>query len=263
MSSLTKQLVKPVVPDRYHPVVVRQYRKLIYFGISHYCPVCRSHLRKFLPFGVKPDEPRLNALCPICGALERHRLIWLFMCQKSNLFLSPKKKMLHIAPEGCLSSLFQKIRTIDYFTLDFDPCAMVQADLTRLCFPDKTFDSVLASHVLEHIIDDTKAMREIFRVLKNSGWAILIVPIGAKETYEDPSVVDPDERARIFRHPAHVRIYGEDYYDRLREAGFTVQRMNLAVQRNLSNAQKLGLSTAEEITFCTKNELLHFKDRMT
>ena len=264
MNSLIKRLIKFLIPDRYHYIVAkicrkllyivaRPCRKLLYFGISRYCPVCNSHLRQFLPFSVKPDKPRPNALCPVCGALERHRLLFLYFYQKTNLLSSARKRMLHIAPEPCLRHLFTRINSIDYLTLDLEPYAMIQADLTQLCFADETFDVVMALHVLEHIVDDRRAMREIFRILKTSGLAFIIVPINSKVTFEDPSVIDPSERERIYGHPHHVRIYGEDFYDRLRESGFTPHRIKLQAQLDPRNRQKFGLISDEEITFFSKN----------
>ena len=98
--------------------------------------------------------------------------------------------MLHVGPEQCFSKLLGNNNVIDYVTLDLAPEAMVQADLTGLCFQKDTFDMVFASHVLEHILEDTKAMREIFRILKPDGWAILQVPIDMERevTLEDSSI---------------------------------------------------------------------------
>jgi len=159
--------------------------------------------------------------------------------------------------------MFQKREVIDYISTDLAPYADLQMDLTSICFADEVFDVVLASHVevfdvvlashvLEHIVDDRKAMREISRVLKTDGWAILQVPINAEVTYEDPSIENPIERERVFGQFDHVRIYGKDYYDRLREAGFTVHREKLPTQLNQSTVHRLGLLQDEEIILCTK-----------
>ena len=160
--------------------------------------------------------------------------------------------MLHAAPEYFLKDRLQKSSCINYISTDLDQYAMLQMDLTNIYFPDETFDVIYTSHVLEHILDDRKAMRELYRVLKTGGWAILNVPIGAEVTYEDPSVVDPDERERIFGQWDHVRIYGQDYYDRLRESGFTVSAEQLHFQRDQAEARRLGLIQSEKITFCIK-----------
>src|SRR5262249_12426105 len=83
-------------------------------------------------------------------------------------------------------------------------------------------------HVLEHVPDDRRAMREFYRVLKPGGWAILLVPITVERTFEDPAVVDPAERLRLFGQEDHVRRYGPDYGDRLSEAGFAVSGVNVS-----------------------------------
>lgn len=250
MRRVITRLTKSIVPSRHYSRLRKRYIKTRYFGVSHYCPICRSHLREFLPAGIKP---RPNARCPVCGSLERHRLIYLFMQDRTNLFLPPKKRMLHIAPEECLSNVFRSSDVLHYISADLAPHAMLQMDLTRTFFPDETFDVVYASHVFEHIVDDRKAMQETFRVLKPGGWAILQVPINAEITYEDPSVVDPVERERVFGQSDHVRIYGKDYYDRLEQAGFTVRREKLPLQQNSSAIKRLSLLESGEITFCVKN----------
>jgi SAM-dependent methyltransferase len=218
-------------------------------SFSNYCPICRSQLQSFLPFGV---NRRLNALCPVCRSLERHRLIWLFLKKAGVLFGPPKKRMLHVAPEACLSKLFQCSEHIEYISADLDRLAMINLDLCNISFPDEAFNVIIASHVLEHIPDDRKAMRELYRVLKRSGWAILQVPIKTEVTYEDSTIVAPSERERVFGQSDHVRIYGQDYYERLREAGFIVHRKKVLEQLDQSTARKYGIFQDEEITFCIK-----------
>ena len=262
MNPFIRRPAKAILRDQLYSKLQKQYRKarqfrpnsrfakkLRYFGTAHYCPICRSHLRTLFPFGT---PPRSNAQCPVCNSLERHRLAFLFLSQKTSLLMPPKKRMLHVAPEKCLSNIFKNSRFINYISADRAHYAMLEMDLTDISFPDETFDVIYASHVLEHILDDRKAMREIFRVLKKNGWAILQVPINAEVTFEDPRITDPKERVHYFGQIDHVRIYGEDYYDRLNEAGFTVHREKLMLQQNPAMTKRLGLSSKEKITFCTK-----------
>jgi SAM-dependent methyltransferase len=262
MNPFVKSLAKSLLPNQLYSELqkpfrkVRQFllyscfaKKIRYFGTAHYCPICRSHIRILFPFGV---PPRLNAECPVCGSLERHRLVFLFLSQRTDLFLPPKKRMLHIAPEDCLADIFKKNEFINYISADIAPYAMLEMDLTDIFFPDETFDVIFVSHVFEHIVDDRKAMREIFRTLKTKGSAILQVPIKAEVTFEDPNIINPKDRERYFGQNDHVRIYGKDYYDRLIEAGFTVHRERLSLQENNAMVKRLGLSPNEEITFCTK-----------
>ncbi len=126
-------------------------------------------------------------------------------------------------------------------------------DITNIEYPDQSFDVIYCSHVLEHVQDDKRAMREFFRVLKNNGWAILLVPITSEKTFEDPSIIEPLERLQAFGQENHVRRYGPDYVDRLCEAGFSVEvtKVNDLVQSN--EAVKMGLTLASgEIYYCTK-----------
>lgn len=221
-----------------------------YYGSKRYCPVCGKKSRGFKPFGIVPRE---DAQCPHCGSLERHRLLWLFL-EKSDDFIAGKLKMLHVAPEPCLESLFMKRLGSNYLTADlFDPNAMVKMDICDIQYPDNSFDAIYCSHVLEHVPDDRKAMRELCRVLSTNGWAIINVPITREKTFEDPSIVEPKERLKAFGQEDHVRCYGKDYFERLRDSGFEVRIIKVDDVAAGYEAVKMGLTRASgEIYFCTK-----------
>ncbi|MBX0330763.1 methyltransferase domain-containing protein [Oscillochloris sp. ZM17-4] len=141
-----------------------------------------------------------------------------------------------------------------YITADlFDPHVDVRLDITRLPQSDQSIDIIYCSHVLEHVPDDRKAMRELYRILKREGWAILLVPITVGQTIEDPTITDPAERLRLFGQDDHVRRYGPDYVDRLREVGFIVDVITPA---NLSSPEEIvraGLSPESgEIYYCRR-----------
>ncbi|MDZ7797019.1 MAG: methyltransferase domain-containing protein [Candidatus Marinimicrobia bacterium] len=223
-------------------------RAIPYYGKNRYCPVCGKSSRCFRPFGRVQRE---NAQCVHCGALERHRLVWLFFQKKTDLFNGKVKKMLHVAPERCFESIFKKRLGSNYLTADlFNPRAMIKMDICDIQFPDNYFDVIYCSHVLEHVLDDKQAMREFFRVLKTNGWAILNVPISRKKTFEDPSIVEPKERQKAFGLKSHVRRYGPDYADRLRDSGFTVKIIKADNLASSDEAVKMGLTG--EIYYCTK-----------
>lgn len=162
--------------------------------------------------------------------------------------------MLHVAPERCFEPILRQRLGDNYITADlFDPRAMVKMDITNINYPDESFDVVYCSHVLEHVQDDRRAMREFYRILKNDGWAILLAPITAEETFEDPSITEPKERLRTFGRQDHVRNYGPDYVDRLCDAGFSVgvTQVNDLVQNG--EILQMGLTPASgEIYYCTK-----------
>lgn len=251
---MIKRSLKKVVPAS----AINALRSIRYFGFSRYCPVCGGHLRKFLPGGASHRQ-RPAARCPLCGSLERHRLVWKFFTDMTDLFESDQKSMLHIAPMPGLSRILQNQEHIDYLTADLhDPDVMVRMDIIDIRYPDNSFDVILCSHVLEHVPEDRKAMRELCRVLAPGGWAVLMVPyITDEETYEDPSITDPKERERLFGQHDHVRRYGLDFKDRLEEAGFEVQRYGAEDVADAKDRKKMGLGRTkmglgEELYYCTK-----------
>jgi SAM-dependent methyltransferase len=194
---------------------------LFYRGKNVTCPVCDSSYRIFLPYGRINTRP--NALCPSCLSLERHRLIYLYLREKTDFFTT-KKHVLHIAPEACFIPRFEKIHGDGYITADIEsPLAKVKMDIHEIPFSENAFDVVLCNHVLEHVRDDIKAMNEIYRVLKPGGFAILQVPFFnpiQDHTFEDNSITDKREREKIFGQDDHVRKYGNDYSKRIEQSGF-------------------------------------------
>lgn len=188
-------------------------------------PINGRSYRLFLPYGYERIRP--NALSPGTLSLERHRALWLYMQRHTGWWNSPKE-VLHIAPEQIFHRLFRQNPQWHVTAVDLhSPLADIKADITALPFDDNRFDLVFCNHVLEHIPDDRAAMRELYRVLKPGGTAVLQIPLdpSRKKTFEDPSVTDPKERARLFGQYDHVRVYGMDYFDRLRQAGFQVEAL--------------------------------------
>jgi len=184
------------------------------------CPICDWKGDKFLPYGKIKRE---NAVCPECGAKERHRLLGLYL--KKTLDDKEPMKLLHFSPEKCLANLLKSYKNIDYISADLNPeRAMTKQDITHMDFENNLFDMILCVDVLEHIPDDLKAMRELHRVLKPRKYAILQVPIhDADKTFEDFSITSPEDKEKYFYQKDHVRVYGRDYRDRLRKAGFNVK----------------------------------------
>jgi SAM-dependent methyltransferase len=221
-----------------------------WLGPGHFCPICRSHLRTFRPAG-RPVRP--EARCPICNSLERHRLLWNFFRQRSDLFDGNAKRILHFAPEELISRRIRKLPGVDYVPADLMPGdGIVQMDVTDIRYPDGSFDVVLCSHVLEHVEDDRLAMRELLRVLAPDGWAVLLVPVFPEPTFEDASASDPTERERLFGQHDHLRKYGPDFEDRLREAGWQVQRFDAPELLGAREQRRLGVPDDESVFLCSK-----------
>jgi SAM-dependent methyltransferase len=233
-------------------VTMRRLAKaLFYYGTQRYCPVCGKTARCFAPGGT---PPRPEAVCVFCGAVERHRLLWLYLATRTKLLQGGVRTMLHVAPEPCLARRLERLPGLDYVTGDlYDRHALLRLDVTAMQFADASFDAIYCSHVLEHVPDDRRALREFYRVLKPGGWAILLVPITAATTFEDPSISDPAERLRLFGQEDHVRRYGPDYVDRLGEAGFAVEISTVSELASQAEALRMGLTAASgEIYYCTR-----------
>jgi SAM-dependent methyltransferase len=231
--------------------VKRFLKKSFYQGRNCFCPVCQTSLRQFYPVGT---PVRLNARCPVCESVERHRMIWLYFHHETDLLLSGHKKMLHIAPESCFTNHLNKCLYIDYLSADLNNPAMVKMDITDIQYPDNSFDVIYCSHVLEHVPNDRKAMKELARVLSPNGWAILQVPIDANKTFEDPSIVDPKERERLFGRYDHVRVYGLDYKERLEEAGFSVDVLPYLDKFSTEEKYRYGFNIEkDDIYLCRKS----------
>ena len=224
--------------------------RVIYRGTGRWCPVCEQPSRRFAPFG---NPRRAQAMCPHCGALERHRLLALFFDKKTNLYTQPHLRMLHVAPEPCFESHLRARVGAGYLTADLeDPHADVRMDIMQIEYPDATFDVIYCSHVLEHVSDDRAALRELHRVLKPDGWALIMVPITAERTFEDPSVTDPKERERRFGQDNHVRRYGRDFVGRLQETGFDVRVFGVSDVARGAVADEMGLKGGGEIFYCSR-----------
>jgi len=230
---------------------MRPLRKWWHGGGDHRCTICCSQVKRFRPYGLL--KPRNNAQCPVCGCLERHRLIWLYLERKTDLLDGRTKKLLHVAPEQQIALRFQSVPGVDYLSGDLSAHkAMVQMDITDIQYPADTFDIVYCSHVLEHVPDDRRAMSELCRVLKPGGWAILQVPLSSRPTFEDFTATTPQQRERLFGQHDHVRIYGPDYQDRLVAAGFEVTVDTFAAELGEGERIRYGINPKEEIYCCRK-----------
>jgi len=221
-------------------------------GDTYTDPIDGKSFRTFLPYGYGTQRP--NVLSPSTLSLERHRLLWLYLKNETDFFTSPKK-VLHMAPEQCFLPLFKKMKNLDYTTADlYAPKVDVKADILDLPFEDNTFDLIFCNHVLEHIEDDAKAMSELYRVMKPGGMGIFQIPqeIEREKTFEDFNITSPEERANHFGHYDHVRVYGRDYFDRLRKAGFTVKEIDYSSQLSEKEIDTYRLAKGEILPVCLK-----------
>lgn len=164
---------------------------------------------------------RLDARCPKCGSLERHRLLMLSI-QRGEIehFKKHDNSILHFAPEPILEKIFRE--QFDYYkTADLIKKADIKLNLENISLEDRKYDIVIANHVLEHV-DDQKASSEIYRILKDEGVFVCEVPLieGWEKTYENDEITDERDRLIHFGQEDHVRFYGKDFRDRIKKNGF-------------------------------------------
>jgi SAM-dependent methyltransferase len=215
-------------------------------------PIDGKSFSTFLPYGY--NNLRKNALSPSTFSLERHRLLWLYLKNETGVF-SKKIKLLHFAPEQAFYKRFKKLSNIQYDTIDINsPLAMIKADICDLPIKDNTYDFILCNHVLEHILDDNKAISELYRVLKKDGVGIFQVPIDMKKefTFQDDSITDKKERNKIFGQYDHVRVYGKDYFTKLKNAGFKVEEVDYTKNLSKDEIYRFSIVKGEIIPVCTK-----------
>ena len=225
----------------------------IYLSGNRYTdPIDGRSFRSFISYGY--NNVRKNALSPSTYSLERHRMLWLYLKNETDIF-TKQIRLLHFAPEPAFHKIFKNCNNISYDTIDLNsPLAEIKADICDLPIENDTYDYILCNHVLEHIDDDIKAMSELYRVLKKGGIGIFQIPIDVerKNTFEDPSITSPKQRNKIFGQYDHVRIYGMDYFDRLKSVGFSVNQIYYGEKLSEEEIFKYCLSKNEIIPVCKK-----------
>lgn len=254
-----KKLFKLILNTIPRPVLIRlsylarPVISLFLKGNTYTDPIDGKSFSRFLPYGY--ENQRDNVLSPSTLSLERHRLLWLYLINETDFFTAPAK-VLHFAPEQAFYKRFRELKHIEYTTTDLNsPLADVKADICNLPFTDNEYDVIFCNHVLEHIPNDTKAMQELYRVLKPGGMAIFQIPqdLNRETTFEDDSITDPQERARIFGQYDHVRIYGRDYFEKLRSIGFKVDEVNYTSILSKEEVTKYCLAPGEILPVCYKH----------
>jgi SAM-dependent methyltransferase len=228
-------LYRQILFNARHSRIKKEYAA--FKGSGFTCNACGASYQRFAPDHPSAENKNAildnkvvagygeNIFCPECMSTARV----IAMLDKMNLFqvkvlhLSPEKKILHFLNDRNAAVVSADLMPGFYKGVDKH---IQQADATKLPFDKEVFDLVIANHMLEHIPDDTGAMKEIYRVLKKDGQAILQVPFSAtiEKTIEEPLINNPRKQAALFGQKDHVRIYRlNDYLDRLKETGFEVE----------------------------------------
>ena len=233
-------------------LLFKPFFDIFFKGTKFTDPINNKSYSYFFPYGY--NKQRKNALCPGTFSLERHRLLWLYLKKETDFFNS-NNKILHFAPEQCFHKFFKSFFK-NYTSIDLNsPIVDIKADICNLPFNDNSYDYILCNHVLEHIYDDEKAMKEIFRVLNKNGIAILQVPIDIKSnlTQEGRDIDDKEVRSKLFGQYDHLRMYGLDYFKKLKKVGFNVKNIDYLSKLSKDEVEKFSLTNAGTIPVCIKD----------
>lgn len=224
---MLKVIYRSVLSERQRNAIRDSWARLrapLYFGKNYYCPFCERSYREFLPKGT--FAPRENAECPGCGSLERTRLLYYYLRDETSLF-DERLSVLHFAPE---SPLKQKLasQNLEYVDADFNPnLASTVVDITQMQFANDSFDLIICSHVLGHVPDEPRALKELLRVLKPTGKAIVVTWQGDNEkTIPRSSPITPEQKWAFQSDDTLERLHGLDFGETLTEAGFEVERLD-------------------------------------
>lgn len=255
MKEVCKNLLRPLY---------RRYLSAVHHGDSVQCPVCKKHFSEWRPIvGRHADgssfivKDHLGS-CWLCNAYPRVRQLYYWLINDYDIGRKGSLKILHVAPEVQIAEKIRQLDNVEYYSIDKRckgysyPDYVKDGDVKNLQFDDSSFDLVICNHVLEHIVDDRRAMNEIKRVLKPGGTAILMVPLDYDSSVtieeDEANPCTPEEREEKFGQYDHVRMYGTDYFGRLAEIGFNVERKKYDTE----TCHRYGFMPEEEIVICRK-----------
>lgn len=230
MYKTIKQSLKTIIPKKIlfkNELFFRWFYALIYTGNKHQCNICLKKLRAFIPLSSH------DLLCPACGSRSRTRRLWLLLNKNNHIH----GNVLHFSPSRSIYRKLKKNSSIKYFSSDFEDefLADYKFDITSIDQDDEKFDTIICYHILEHIIEDIKAMSELYRVLKPEGTICIQTPFKEGDIYEDYSITSRKEREIHFGQDDHVRIYSMDgLKNRLENVGFKVS-INTFKQEKIDN----------------------------
>ena len=230
---------------------------------NKFCCLCGSQVEMFLSGGIKEHifekhhiiggGHREGMVCPVCKGVDRERWLMYVLSKNTDIFTERRKRVLHFAPEDHVGDFLRSDSNGDYYAADIAGGDRHKIDVTDILFADNTFDYVIINHVLEHVLDDKKALSELKRVLKKDGQLILSFPICTdQDTYEDSRITSPADRLKVFGQEDHVRLYGRDYRERIEMAGFKVRVYSPNMECQPDEIKRFGFIEDDVIMICEK-----------
>ena len=255
MYSFFKNIYKILIPKSWQFKIEPTIRKVLYFlvykGKNTKCLICLAKSKKFIAISFYNSRDKI---CPSCGALSRSRALGEYV---KNNFKDQSQKILDFSPHRSLHDFFKSIFE-NYISSDFENQFHAQKsyDITQINEADRSFDLIICFHVLEHILEDKKAINELNRVLKNDGHLLIQVPLKTGKTYQDNSIISKEERLKAFGQQDHVRTYGEDSLQLiLKESGFIAKPTDIVKKYNNEEKKLYGFSENEIVYICRKSTI--------
>ncbi|WP_245584799.1 class I SAM-dependent methyltransferase [Pedobacter glucosidilyticus] len=239
-------ILRYFVKKKYRLVIRRilnNFRGFYYLGSKFYCICCNRSFREFLPFG---NIKRANAKCPKCESLERTRLLQFYLKNETDIYFEDRA-ILHFAPEYMLSRRLKE-SSKKYISVDIEKdLADRVEDIQNLSFKDMTFDYVICSCVLGHVSDETKAIDEIYRVLKIGGKAFIltVIDLNRLDTYEDKNIITDSNRLKFYGEKDLLRLHGRDFINRLKRTNGIVREIDYAQSFSDDDKKRYSLGNKE------------------
>ena len=252
MYSFFKNIYKILTPKSWQFKIEPYVRKMVYYliykGRNTTCLICSAKSKKFIPISFYNSDDKI---CPKCGALSRSRALGEYV--RKN-YKNQSQKILDFSPHRSLNDFFKSIFE-NYISSDFENQFYAQKsyDITKINDTDQSFDLIICFHVLEHILEDKKAIKELNRVLKNDGHLLIQVPLKKGKTYQNNSIISKEGRLKAFGQEDHIRIYGEDSLPLiLNKSGFSAKPIDIVKEYSSEEKKIYGFSENEVIYVCRK-----------
>ena len=222
---------------------IRKILAIFYGGNKVFCNVCERNLSHFIYHDTG------DYICPACGSLGRHRRLW-FVLQDAAKPVN-EAFILHFSPSKIIQKKLKALHP-NYTTTDYDGKLKVDKahDITNIDAAYHSFDLIICYHVLEHIIEDSKAISELYRILRVGGMLMVQTPFKEGEIYEDFTIQSSEGRKKYFGQEDHVRIYSiQGLRNRLEDHGFLVEELFFEEKKG----NYMGLKLKESILLCRKS----------
>ena len=252
MYKLLKKIYRILIPNKFHYKIEPYIRTIIYYlfykGKTVQCNICLSKSKKFIPISFINSKDKI---CPKCGSLSRFRALGFYV---SNYFQNLNMNILDFSPHRSLHNFFNA-KFPNYISSDYEDQFFAQKkyDITKIDENDQRFHLIICFHVLEHVLEDEKAITELHRILKKNGILIIQVPLKPGKTYEDIKLTTKNERLEAFGQEDHVRIYGQkSLEEKLKKFEFNVEIIDISENFSESEKKFYGISEEEIVFKCLK-----------